>query len=170
MALHPTLSEIHFKKSVMKFLIDELATERSVPVFFDITTTAPRDTSNNLLSSWVVVSFDDRKLTTLASAFMVLDIYTRKDNEGFENSRILDKITDMFTNEDSTNGLISIPYYNTTEVAALVEGKPTVPPTFMPWVLIGGMIPLHRRTTGCWPGKDSTQVRSVSYELRWGAK
>ena len=140
----------------MKFLNDQLATARSVPLYFEVVNTVPRNSSGVLLDYWVVVSFDDRKLTTLASAFLSFDIYTRKDNEGFESSRILDKISDMFTNEDSTNGLVSIPYYNTT-----VSGS---------WVLIGGMMPLHRQTTGCWPGKDETQIRSVSYELKWGAR
>ena len=168
MVLHSTLSEIHFKKSVMSYLIAKLATERSVPLFFNVTMTVPRNSSGVLLDSWVVVSFDDRKLSTLASAFIMFDIYTRKDNEGFESSRILDKITDMFTKEDSTIGLVSIPYYDTTEVA--IQGEIGEEPTIAPWVLIGGMIPLHRRTTGCWPGKDDTQIRSVSYELRWGAR
>jgi hypothetical protein len=172
MALHPTLSELHFKKSVMKFLIDELNTGLGVSLFFEPLSNVPRDVSGNLLSSWVVVSFDDRSLETVSSAFVLFDIFTRGDSEGFESSKIVDKITEVFTNDDSTNGLVSIPYYNTTEVAEEVgPGEvPTVPPTLKPWVLIGGMIPLHRRTTGAIPGKDETLIRIVSYEIKWGAR
>lgn len=170
MALHPTLSEVHFKKSVMTYLIAGLTTSGGVPLYFEPIVEIPRDSSGNLLSSWIMVTFDDRELDTLASAIIVLDIFTRKDSEGFENSKILDKITLLFTKEDSTNGLVSIPYYDTTEVAVLVNGVPTIPPTFMPWVLIGGMMPLHRRTTGTLVGKDDTLIRAVTYELKWGAR
>lgn len=156
MALHPTLSEVHFKKSVMKYLIDNLKIAKSVNLFFTDIFDVPTDESGEKLSSWVTVNFDDRKLETMASAYVMFTIFTRKDDEGFDSSRILDKISEVFTDEDSTNGVKSIPYYDTTVAAD--------------WAVIGGMLPIHRRTTGILPGKEGTQIRAVSYEFRWGAK
>jgi hypothetical protein len=156
MAIHPTLSDLHFRKSVMKFIMDQLVTVDDLVVKFEPTFEAPRDDDGNVVDAWVEVKLSDKEFEDLGSAFVLFDIYTRKDSEGFDNARILDLITDMLTDEESTNGTAFIPYYDTT-----VEGA---------WTTIGGMIPLHRRTTEIWPAKDSTSVRTVSYELKWGAK
>jgi len=156
MALHPTLSELHFKKSVMKFLFDELKTKGGIELFFNPLHSSPRDASNTVLKQWVVVSFEARKLDTLASAFVLFTVFTREDTEGFENSRILDKISEAFVDEESTIGIRSVPLYDTT-----VSGS---------WVVIGGMLPIHRQTSGAWPGKEGTTIREVSYQFRWGAK
>lgn len=156
MAIHPTLSDLHFRKSVMKFIIDHLVTVEELVVEFKPTFSNPRDDDGNIVDSWIEVNIADKTFEDLGSAFVLFHIYTRKDDEGFDNARILDKITDMLTDEGSTNGTAFIPYYDTTDEEE--------------WETIGGMIPLHRRTTEIYPASDSTSVRTVSYELKWGAK
>ena len=156
MALHPTLSDVHFKKSVMKFIIDQLVTIDGNLVFFEPIFEVPRDGGDNLVDSWIEVEFNEKEFEALASCYTLLNIYTREDSEGFDNSRILDQITEMMTDEDSTNGTAYIPYYDTT-----VEGA---------WTQIGGMIPILRRTSETFPGRDSTTIRTVSFELKWGAR
>lgn len=157
MALDPTLSEVHFKRSMKKFLLDNLAAApHNLNLLFKFVTETPTDGNGDQYDHWVVVSYEDRVLDTLSSAFLLFAIFTRKDEEGFQLARILDSITEVFKDENQTDGLKRIPLFDTTDDQN--------------WVQVGGIVPLTRRQTGEMPGNDQTMIKTVSYELRWGAK
>lgn len=152
MALDPTISEVDFKRSVMKYLIDGLS---GISLFFKPLNSAPRDDTDAELSQWVVVLLGERRIDAVSSCYITFDIYSRKDDEGFEISRIVDSIVEIFIDEDATNGLKFIPLYNTSGT---------------PWVEIGGILPIHKYSSRVMPGKDQTLLKSVTYEFKWGAK
>lgn len=154
MTIHPIESEIHFKKSIMRFLIDELQTNEGVFLIFGFSTGAPRNDLNVLQDSWVCVSFGEKRADALMSAYVMFDIYTRKDNEGFESARIVDSITGVFSDENAIDGNARIMLYDTS-----VEGS---------WVISGGIMPIHRYTSGVMPGKEQTVLRTMTYEFKWG--
>lgn len=154
MALDPTLSDLDFRRSVVKYLTTELT---NIDLFFKPLTDAPTDNSGNVLDKWVLVSFGERFYGAVSSQYIIFDIYARSDDEGFEISRIHDSIMDIFLDESATDGLKSIPLYDTTSDPAS-------------WVEIGGILPIHRFSSGVMPRKDQTLVRSVTFEFKWGAK
>ena len=152
MALDPTISEVDFKRSVMKYLIDGLS---GISLFFKPLNNAPRDDTDTELSQWVVVLLGERRIDAVSSCYITFDIYSRKDDEGFEISRIVDSIVEIFIDETATNGLKSIPLYNTSGTS---------------WVEVGGILPIHKYSSRVMPGKDQTLLKSVTYEFKWGAK
>ena len=153
MTLTTTWSELDFKRSVIKYVTTELT---SVDLFFKPLTSAPKDSSGNTLSQWVIINFGERRLDAVASQYVMFDIYSREDDEGFETSRIIDAIMDIFLDETAMDGLKLVTLYDTSISAS--------------WVAIGGMLPIHRYSSGVMPGKDQTLIRSVVFEFKWGAK
>ena len=162
MALDPTLSELDFRRSVIKYLVTELQyDESSNPtgyyLFFKPLTNAPKDANDSTLDQWIIVNFAQRRMGSVSSQYISFDLYSREDDEGFEIARMSDAITDIFYDGTATSGfgIKPVTLFNTSG---------------SPWVEAGGILPIYKYASRVMPGKDQTLIKSVTYEFKWGAK
>lgn len=143
--------EAYFLNSIRKYLVDNL----SVDLYFEPLTDTPTNDAGVPLSSWICVSFDDFAPGTLAENFVHLLLFTRNDLEGDDMAALSDTVLDIFIDEDSNTGVVSIPFYDCSDT---------------PWVNIGGIVPHVQPLTASVPAKDSTRMRLISVRCLWGSK
>ena len=154
MSLDPTTKEVDFKNSIKKYFIDNLETTESLKIFFEGLNETPLDSSGNKYDKWVIIVFGSRDLGTVSEQQVSLDIYTRNDKEGDELAALSDTVMGYLIDDTVPDGMIRIPFYNTTGV----------------WSLVGGIMPFLQASLGRMEGEDKTLFKSINLLCKWGGK
>ncbi len=156
MSISPEIRQNDFKGSIKKYFLDTLEVIEGIKLFFDgISDTPVNIQTGEKLNSWIIISFGDRNLGTVSDQFILLDLFTRKDDEGDDLSILTDTVLNYIINENNTNGLVTIPYYNVSVV---------------PWVLVGGIIPFIEPLQQSFSSKDDTKIQNITLRCKWGGK
>lgn len=155
MSLSPVTRKSDFRNSIKKYFLDSLEVTESLSLFFDSLVETPTDASGVKLTKWVTISFGRSSLGSVSEAQISLEAFTRNDSEGDDLASLLDTIMGYIVDEDSTNGLVSIPYYDTSAV---------------PWTIVGGMIPYVQPSLSAMDGLDNTRFEAVNILCKWGGK
>jgi len=143
----PTLSEVNFKKSLMQFFEDQAF---PVKVFFDDLSDIPVDDLGVKLDKWIIVAGILPRKVDILKTKVLFTICTTKDSEYFKQSRIYDDFTELFTDDTNTNGLRTIPFYETRTT---------------PFVLIGGLMAMVDTTTTIFETDSKVACRGLSYDF-----
>ncbi len=153
--ISPVSKETNLKNSIKKYFLDSLETLESIPVFFEDLTETPSDVNGDKLLQWVVISFGRGNLGNVSEKLVSIEAYTRNDSEGDDLSALCDVIMGYILNEDSTNGLATIPFYDTSSD---------------PWVFVGGMMPFLQPSLNEMQGDDYTKYKAINILCKWGGK
>jgi hypothetical protein len=153
--ISPVSRESDLKSSIKKYFLDYLETLESIPLFFEGLAEIPSDDDGVKLLKWVVISFGRGDLGNVSERQITLEAFTRNDSEGDDLSSLIDTIMGYILNEDSTNGLATIPYYDTSSV---------------PWTVVGGIMPFLQPSLNEMEGDDSTKFKSINLLCKWGGK
>jgi len=153
--ISPVSRESDLKNSIKKYFLDSLETLESIPLFFDRLFETPSDDEGTKLLKWVVITFGRGDLGNVSERQVSIEAYTRDDSEGDNLSVLLDTIMGYILNEDSTNGLATVPYYDTSSV---------------PWTVVGGMMSFLQPSLNEMEGDDSTKFKSINLLFKWGGK
>lgn len=144
--------ELNFRKSLAKFLRESLP---SVSFMFDWSSSSPnlRDKS---IKAWIFVDVGDFNRAVLSSMWVDFYVCTRKDPDWWDNAALIDSLVSTFYNEEATDGLAGIPFYDgSTE----------------PWVQIGAMtVQQVLEVRPRYVIEDETKVKIVSARFRWATK
>jgi len=154
MALSPTTKESDFKNSIKKYFLDNLETTESLKVFFEELEEVPLDVSGNPYNKWVIIVFGRRDLGAVSAQQISIDMYTREDREGDDLAALSDTIMNYIIDENSTNGLVSIPFYDTSGT----------------WAQVGGIIPYLQPSLGSMESEDGVQFKAINLLCKWGGK
>lgn len=152
MTLHATLSESCLKYSIKRYFVDNLYTAENIELDFDVKYVDPKDISPTN-TKWVSIKFGAIEGGTLSRSHIIVYVCTRKDNEGVDLSNLRDIVMDKIIDENQTDGIKRIPYYDST---------PTQ---------IGAMLPiltLEQEEPGVLD--DGTKFKWMRIDLHWGAK
>ena len=127
MALDPTLSETVVRKSIRKFFVDALQATLSIPVYFDKIERLPDG-----VNKWVSVQVDTIDFSTMATVYLQIYLFTRKDLDYTESALLRDQVYENLIDLDQTDGTMRIDLYDTdwiTPVAhALLIPQNELPP------------------------------------------
>jgi len=152
-----TAKEINIKRSLKKFFLEGLMSTSPIlaPVYFDFLFDVPEDIHGTKVDKWVVFVLGELQFETLSTLTGYLYLFTRKDREGDEITRLTDTVYELFEDTQANTGSYAIPLYD-TEVT--------------PWAEIGKLqaaqiIDVH----GVQSGKDKTKFRTLNVTFRWGA-
>lgn len=154
MALSPTTRQADFKSSIKKYFLDNLETTEGLKIFFEELSEIPLDGSGDKYNKWVVITFGRRNLGTVSETSVMIDMYTRNDKEGDDLAKLEDTVMDYIVDENSTSGLATIPFYDTSGV----------------WAQVGGIIPYLEPSLGAVEGEDGVQYKSINILCKWGGK
>ena len=154
MALSAVSRESDFKRSIKKYFLDNLETTEGLKLFFETLEETPLNGSGAPYTKWVIIDFGRRDLGPVSEQYISIDIYTRNDKEGDTLAKLVDTVMDYIIDEDATNGLVTIPYYDTTGV----------------WSVVGGIIPYLQQSFGRLEGVDKTLFKSINILCKWGGK
>lgn len=152
MSLSSVTKEVDFKNSIKKYFLDSLETIEQLKIFFESLFEVPVDSSGKKLKSWVVVSFGYRNLGNVSEQQVSLDLYTTEDNEADDLAELVDAVMNYLIDEDSINGLKTIPYYDSS------------------WAVVGGIIPFIQPAFGRMESEDGVQYKSINLLCKWGGK
>lgn len=153
MPVSPEIQISNFVNSIKSYFIEELT---PVDCFFEWLDFVPKHaTTKAKLDKWIIFEFGDMDLGPVSECRILIHCFTRKDNEDFELNKLCDTVLDKIIDEDSTNGLKTIPFYNTS-------------PT--PWVLIGGIIPFLDDIKNTVDARDNTKIKTIPINCKWGGK
>ena len=108
MALDPTLSETVVRKSIRKFFVDTLQTGLSTPVYFDKIERMPDG-----VDKWVSVQVDTMDFSTMATIYLQIYCFTRKDLDFTELALLRDQVYENLIDLTQTDGTKRIPFYDT---------------------------------------------------------
>jgi len=153
-SLSPVSRDTDLKRSLKKYFLDNLETTESLPLFFEELSETPSVNGIKLLK-WVVITFGRGDLGPVSERQVSLDVYTRNDSEGDELSSLIDTIMGYLLDEDSTNGLATIPFYDTSNI---------------PWVVVGGIIPFLQPALNEMEGEDGIRFKAINLLCKWGGK
>lgn len=154
MALSPTTKESDFKNSIKKYFLDNLETTESLRLFFEELSEVPLNGSGVKESAWVIISFGRRDLGCVSEQQISIDMYTLNDKEGDDLAVLYDKVMNYIVDEDSTNGLHTIPFYDTSGV----------------WTQVGGIMPYLQPSLGRMESEDGVQFKAINLLCKWGGK
>lgn len=152
MVLSAVTKEVDFKNSIKKYFLDNLETTQSLPLYFEQLFEVPLDSNGIKLKQWVIVSFGYRNLGPVSEQQVSLDLYTTSDNEADDLAALMDIVISYIIDEDSGNGLKTIPYYNSS------------------WEIVGGIIPFLQPTLERMESEDGVQFKAINLLCKWGGK
>ena len=109
--LDPTLQESCYKYSIRKYFQDNLETSLGKYVYFDVEYTIPK-VSGVELTNWFVFHFGTINLDYLSTAMLQVYLFSRKDPGNFLLSILRDSLLGVLFDENATDGLKKIPFYN----------------------------------------------------------
>ena len=155
MALSPETRHSDLKGSLKKYFVDNLETTSEIKLFLKWIPDVPVDASGNKLDQWAIIILGDHNLGTVAECFVEINLFTRNDNEGDDLTALYDLLMNYIIDEGSSNGLVSIPYYDISSI---------------PWVKVGGIIPFINRVFGAEEMKDNTHMKTIHLLCKWGSK
>ena len=145
------ISEVNFKRSLISFLEVNL----SIPFFFQRVLDIPKDpVTGDPYDKWVVVSIQDLSDVTLLKRPVLFMVFTTNDVEFFKHSEIFDELYDIFRDETSSNGLKSIPFYDTSTD---------------PFTMINGMLALYQNKSEIFVTTNNTNCRYILYNFCSGS-
>jgi hypothetical protein len=144
MALDETCKEANFRRSVLKYLVDNLKTALSIDVIDDPSIPTPSLVTSGL-RKWVRPIYGSMNLDTVTSADLEIHCCTRKDVGSVEAIALRDIVLGLFANTP-------IPLYNITT-----------------WTNIGYMYPIILPSPGNYVEEDSTKADVLAIRLKWGA-
>lgn len=153
--ISPVSRQVNIKNSVKKYFLYALEELENLTVFFEELSETPSDDNGDKLLKWVTILFGRGDLGHVSEQQITISAYTRDDSEGYELSVLLDTIMGYILDEDSTNGLATIPFYDTSVV---------------PWVFAGGMMPFLQPSLGEMEGADGTKLKDINIVCKWGGK
>jgi len=153
--LSPEARYSDLKGSLKKYFVDSLVTGESKELYFKYLKDVPLDGNGAKLASWIIINFGEMELGSVASCPIEINLFTRNDLEGDDLAALFDVLMSYIVDENSINGLKTIPFYNTTE---------------LPWTLVGGIIPYITRIFEDEEGKDSTKIKTIHITCKWGSK
>ncbi len=142
-----TLSEINFKKSLIQFFEDQAFPHA---VYFEDLGDVPFDTSGNKLDRWVIVAGLLPRKADVLKIKLLFTVCTTNDSEYFKQSLVYDDLLELFTDDTNTNGLRTVPFYETRSP---------------PFVLIGGILGMLDATTPIFETESKIACRNVSYDF-----
>lgn len=155
MAIDPTTRSADFTQSIRKYFLGNLEAIENIKLFFEVISDVPTDVDGNKINKWIIITFGNKTLGAVTEQFVSFDLFTRKDAEGDDLSALTDTVLSYIINEDSTSGLVTIPFYDVTED---------------PWVIVGGVIPFISPLQAAMEGKDSTRIQNITLVCKWGGK
>lgn len=155
MMIDPVSKETNIKNSIKKYFLDSLETLESIPLFFESLSETPSDSNGEKLTQWIIILFGRGDFGNVSEKQISIGVYTRNDSEGDDLSILCDIVMGYLMNEDSTNGLSTIPFYDTSPD---------------PWVVVGGMIPFLQPSLGEMQGDDFTKFKEINILCKWGGK
>ncbi len=154
--LSPLSRESNYKDSLKKFFIDFLR-EQNIPVTFDRLLNFPAVFSeifvikDERVDKWVsIISGGTTERIPIISAFPVIYVCSRRDNEGYKLAQLRDLVKGKL--EESR----SIPFYRSY-------------PEPMEWELIGRMTVYYLGESEQLTIQDGTKVKRMSLELKWAS-
>lgn len=155
MSLSPVVRAADFQKSIKKYFISNLETIENITLFFKPIFDVPISSGGDKLTSWIMISFGDKDYGPVTEQVILLDLFTREDDERDYLSSLTDKVLGYIIDENSNNGLVTIPYYD-------VSGST--------WVNVGGIIPFIEPLQQSFEGKDETKIQTITLRCKWGGK
>lgn len=159
MVLDPTVRESNLKDSIKRFLHSNkanLSASGPVPLLFDKSLAEPAvQRGPETADKWIAVAFGRVDFGTVSRAVLYLNVCTRKDPEGYKLSQLRDRLLGLFFDPDYSNGKVPIPLYQSNTD---------------PWTIVGYMLPVVSYETGGRFERDETKFKSITLELRWGAR
>lgn len=153
--LSPESSTTDFENSMKKYLVDNLQEKEKIPLFFEAQDDIPVDENGIKLEKWGYISFGGVVLDGVNSCSVLIHLFTRNDFENTLINNLMDLVTSYILDETSTNGLCSIPYYNSRTV---------------PWTLNGGILPFIRNIFKVETLRDKTKLKTMQLNCKWGGK
>jgi len=144
--VHLTHSVVALRRSIRKFIIDNLVTVEGLKVFFDFSYSTPDE------DKWVVVVTDEIDIDFLASTHIVLYLFTKNDISGDKLASLRDTVYDYFLDLDITDGKARMPLYDED------------------WDVAEHIVMSIVRESGKERGETGTFYRWIQVRLNWGAK
>ena len=144
--VHPTHSLSVLRRSIRKFVIDNLRTAHSLRVFFDFSFDEPEE------DSWVVVKAEDLDIDTLAENFVVFYMFVKNDMSGKNLAELRDIVYDCLVYLDMTDGRARFPLYESD------------------WTEVGHVVISIVTERGKQSGEFGTNYQWIQVKLNWGAK
>lgn len=114
--MEPTLSEVVVRKSIRKYFVDALQTGLSIPVYFDKIEKMP-----DTIDSWVSVQVDTMDFSTMATIYLQIYCFTRKDSDFTKLALLRDKVFDKLIDLTQTNGIQKMDMYDTDWVTPVAH-------------------------------------------------
>ncbi len=155
MALSPESRQSDFFNSIKKYFLDKVETGLSISVFFDWIADIPKNSSGIDLTKWLIVEVGAGEPGPVSVCAINLHLFTISDFENYEMNLFADKVLGILINEDSTNGLYTIDYFNTSAV---------------PWVKVGGIIPFIKKIFEPVEAKNNAKIKTINLLCKWGGK
>ncbi len=154
--LSPLSRESNYKDSLKKFFVDFLQGQ-NIPVTFDKLLNFPDiyqatfRLQDEKVDRWAsIISGGITQRTPVISAFPVIFLCSRRDNEGYKLAQLRDLVKGKL--EESR----SIPFYRSY-------------PEPMEWELIGRMAVYYHPESEQLTIQDGTKVKRMSLELKWAS-
>ena len=123
MSLDPTHSEALYRRSVKKFLVDNLYTVDKIYVDFSKMYMKPTDGVGADIDKWIRFHFNGLSTRgTTATGRVAAYIFSRGDTDGVKLAEVRDKIVEYAVDLTMPDGMRRVPLYDLT------------------WTQIGGMI------------------------------
>jgi hypothetical protein len=153
MAVDATLSKVCVKKSIKKFVVDELRTGKSRSVQFDIWLDTPR-VQGRELTEWI--SFNFGPISKGSVSFLDLEVFcaSREDPEGDELAAIRDDVVEVFSEVAADRKAID-----------LFETR-----SGTPWTKVGGMVIFMENEGTEQYTASNTKFVPLTFRFKWGAK
>ncbi len=153
MALDPTLQEVLFRRSVKKFLVDELYTEEGIYIGFESAFKELKDSGGNQLTSWINFHFDGLSFRgNSAKGRVSAYLFSRQDSDGTILATVRDALVDKLIDLSMSDGLKRVPLYDSE------------------WVVVGGMIVTTGMESKEEVGVDDTLYKFVNIYFQYTTK
>ncbi len=195
--LSPESKQSDFCNSIKKYFLEKVEIDLGIKVFFDWIADIPKGETGEDLTKWVIVEFGVLDLGNVASCIVNLYLFTIKDFENYEMNLFTDKILNIFINEESTNGLHTIDYFDTapafmtvevlstagmsvgdlvteigvpvgSTVETVVDGTHVI--VRLPWTKVGGIIPFIKKIFEPVEAKNNAKIKTINLLCKWGGK
>ena len=157
MALDPTARESNFRDSIKKYFVDNLNTTEGIDLLFDTWLSTPDIGISKSVTRWVTVNFEEIERDTLSEARLTVIPSTRNDSEGFKLAQLTDTVMGYLSDENSTTGMRTIPFYRSRNIGA--------------WTAIGGIViipPIHESAQLV--SEDGTKYKMLSVRCKFASK
>jgi len=151
MALDPSLSEAVIRRSIRKYFVDTFYTGLSIEIFFDKIGRVP-EVLDVEIDRWISVQFDTLNPETMASGFIQLWLFTRRDTDFTELALLRDIVFEHLIDLTQTDGTKRIALYDAS------------------WNIVGWVLLQPQTEWGPEEVEDGTNAKVLPITIRWGCK